>query len=266
MPPRILFLAPHPDDELVAATSSIVRARRAGAAVHVLYLTTGVPAPEQLWPWRNSSHAARVTARRSEALRVATDLELVPVGFSEWASRDLKSHLREALTWITQIMREQAIDTIWVPAWEGGHQDHDVANFLAARAADGRPVVEFAEYNRANGTDNWNSFAVPNGTETLRLLTEKEARAKRALLALYRSEKANLTGVKFEKESFRPLPAHDYASRPHPGPLSRERFHWVGRFVRHPRVDFDPTDRVIRTLAAFDADISDTPIRPMLQI
>ena len=250
---RILFLAPHPDDELVAAAVSMARTRAAGGAIHILFLTTGVPAPDQLWPWRRADHATRVTTRRSEALRVADALNSVPIGFSEWPSRSLKSHIEQALAWISQCIREYAIEAIWVPAWEGGHQDHDVANFLASHAANGRPVIEFAEYNWAHGSSHWHRFAVPNGTETVLRLTGDEIGAKKRLLAMYRSEKANLGGVRFDQEMFRPLPAHDYGARPHSGPLWRERFHWVGRLIRHPGVDFEPTDRVIETLAKFAA-------------
>src|SRR5690349_16650698 len=48
-PRRILVLAPHPDDEIVACGIAALRARAAGARVFVLYLTTGVPAREALW-------------------------------------------------------------------------------------------------------------------------------------------------------------------------------------------------------------------------
>ena len=50
-PRRALVLAPHPDDEIVACGITALRARQAGIRVLVLYLTTGVPAPEALWPW-----------------------------------------------------------------------------------------------------------------------------------------------------------------------------------------------------------------------
>ena len=43
-PRRILILAPHPDDEIVACGIAALRARAAGARVFVLYLTTGIPA------------------------------------------------------------------------------------------------------------------------------------------------------------------------------------------------------------------------------
>ena len=45
---RILILAPHPDDEIVACGIAAIRARAADADVAVLFLTTGVPEPAAL--------------------------------------------------------------------------------------------------------------------------------------------------------------------------------------------------------------------------
>ena len=149
------------------------------------------------------------------------------------------------------ILAERTIDTIWVPAWEGGHQDHDVANFLASRVAGGRPVIEFAEYNRGGGTVLWNRFAAPNGGEVEVRLDAGEIAVKRRLLTIYASEKANLAAARVERESSRPLPAYDYTKPPHAGRLLRERFHWVGRLFRHPRVDFEPSQNIYDALKRY---------------
>ena len=184
-----------------------------------LYLTSGVPGAEKMWRWDRPRRDAKVARRRAEAVKTASILGMEPVGFSDWPSRTLKSHLGEALDWINGTIGAHAIDALWVSAWEGGHQDHDVANFLAAHAADGKPVTEFAEYNRGGGRQQWQCFAAPNGGETVLRLRPKEAMEKRRLLAIYRSEGANLALVRCDVESARPLPAHDYSRPPHEGKL-----------------------------------------------
>lgn len=248
---RVLLLIPHPDDEVVGAAAAIARRRAEGDRFFGLYLTDGIPAPEQLWRWDRPSRAARVERRRREAHEAAAILGIEPVAFLGFPSRALKAHLSEAAAAIVRTCAERAIDAVWVLAWEGGHQDHDVANFLAAKAAGGRPVTEFAEYNRGAGAVRWNRFAAPNGGETELRLTPEEIAAKRRLVAIYGSESANLAGVRFEVESHRPLPAHDYAKPPHDGMLLRERFHWVGRLFRHPRVDFEPSQAVYDALKRY---------------
>ena len=184
---------------------------------------------------------------------MAAALGVEPVGFSDWPSRTLKAHLAEALAWIGQVAAKHAIDTFWVSAWEGGHQDHDTANFLAAKAAAGRPVFEFAEYGLSDGRRRWQSFARASGGETLVRLSPDEARAKRELLATYRSERSTLRAVRVARECFRPLPVHDYSRPPNSGALWRDHFHWVRFIVAHPSIDFEPSAEVYGTLAAFEA-------------
>ncbi len=248
---RILLLIPHPDDEVVGAAASIARRRKAGDQFFGLYLTDGIPAAAQLWRWERWRRGARAQRRRDEARAAAALLGIVPLDFLGWPSRTLKSHVDDAAALVAGILERRAIDAIWVPAWEGGHQDHDVANFLAARVAGGRPVIEFAEYNRGGGAVRWNRFAIANGSETELRLSPEEIAAKRRLLTLYRSERSNLAPVRVAVESQRPLPAHDYGRAPHDGPLLRERFHWVGRLFRHPRVDFEPSQAIYDTLRRY---------------
>src|SRR5258708_37429598 len=77
-PRRVLILAPHPDDEIAACGIAAMRARREGAQISVVFLTTGVPPGEMLWPWQRARSAARVACRRSEAERAAAALRLAP--------------------------------------------------------------------------------------------------------------------------------------------------------------------------------------------
>lgn len=246
---RPLILIPHPDDEVVGCAIAIARARAAGAAIFGLYLTTGVPAPERVWPWRRAGYAALVARRRGEAKRAAAALGIVPAGYLEWPSRTLKSYLDEAAAAISRTMSERGIDEIWAPAWEGGHQDHDVANFLAARFVGRVPVREFAEYNFAGGRVRSQIFPQTNGTEEVLTLTTEETRFKAELLAIYRSERMNLRYVGLERESLRPLARYDYRAAPHPGRLFCERFQWVP--IRHPSVDFEPSEAVRTALGAW---------------
>jgi len=71
---RLLLFAPHPDDESLACSVPLQRAARAGAAVHVVYVTDGDDNP---WPQRVLERKWRLNAtdrrrwgrlRRTEAL------------------------------------------------------------------------------------------------------------------------------------------------------------------------------------------------------
>ena len=239
---RILVLAPHPDDEVVACGIAALRARAAGGRVFVLYLTTGVPGDA-------GGYAARVERRRAETAAAAALLGLEPAGLRTTPARRLRLELDSAAAGVAAAIAACAAEALWVPAFEGGHQDHDAANALAAVFAGRLPVWEFAAYNRAGGHTRTNHFAGRRGDEVAITASPAEAAAKRRALAGYRSERANLRCFGADVEAARPLGAYDYAAPPHPGQLFRERFHWVP--FRHPRVDFATSAEIYRDIGGW---------------
>lgn len=245
---RILILIPHPDDEVVGCCAAIARARGQGAEVFGAYLTTGVPAAVRLWPWQRGRHAARVARRREEARRAAEFLGLQPVSFSEVPSRELRNHMASARESLRALIGRHAADVLWAPAYEGGHPDHDVANFLASTLREEAQVWEFSEYNFAGGKVRSQEFPAPQGAEQRIVLTAEEQAAKRRALGIYSSEKGNLSYVRTEQEVFRPLARYSYSRPPHPGKLFYQRFQWV---PYHPRVNYTRPEDVCRALVEF---------------
>lgn len=249
---RILVLSPHPDDEVVGCAAAIGRARAAGARAAVLHLSDGVPPRETQWPWRRAGHSARVAKRRAEAEAAAEALGIRLIGILDGGSRTLRRRLLAAFATVRAAVAEGDADAVWVPAWEGAHADHDAANALGAalrRVAPDLAVWEYAAYNNAGGRTNSQRFPAGVGAETTIDLTPAEAAAKAELLRGYGSEAANLRHIGVARESFRPLPDHDYTRPPHAGRLFYERFHWVP--FRHPRIDFTRSAEVSAAIAAF---------------
>ncbi|CAA6606223.1 conserved hypothetical protein [Rhodospirillaceae bacterium LM-1] len=237
----ILVLAPHPDDEVVGAAIAMKRAIAQGACLSVLFLTTGIA--QEAWFWERNAYRGKVAKRMDEARQVADAGGFKIAGSLDIPSRRLIEHLDEARQAIERLKAQQ----LWVPAYEGGHQDHDVANALAQTLRDRFEILEFAEYNFANKQVNSNQF--PDGAGNVLDLSPEDDVFKRALLGLYASERANLDYVSCRHEAMRPLPAHDYARPPHQGRLFRERFHWVP--FRHPRIDWRSQAEINGRLSAF---------------
>jgi LmbE family N-acetylglucosaminyl deacetylase len=248
---RVLILAPHPDDEIVACGIAARRAVAEGARIFVQYLTTGVPPRELLWPWQHSDYDTRVARRRDEALAAIMLLRFQALGFLDIPSRRLIPHLDEAARALEQLLGETQATELWVTAFEGAHQDHDAANALAAAMRDRLPVWEFAAYNFAGGRVWSNRFPDARGGAVELRLSRDEAALKRRALALYSSERGNLAHIRTDEETYRPLPRHDYSVPPHAGRLFRERFHLVP--FRHPRIDFTPSAEVYRALGEWSA-------------
>jgi LmbE family N-acetylglucosaminyl deacetylase len=259
---HVLLLAPHPDDEVVGCCAAIGRARAAGAQVAVLYLTTGLPDQAEAWPWRRGTrHQDRVDRRRAEALEVAAALGVRPVGFRTWPSRTLRHHIAEARAAVRWAMAAARADRLWAPAYEGGHQDHDVANFIASTFASRVPVVEYATYNFQGRRARSNEFAVEGGDAWTLRLAPDEVRRKHAMLAEYGSERGNLRHIRLTEEQLRWLHPYDYTRPPHEGRLFYERFQWIP--LRHPRVDATRGWQVCAALAAARAEPAEDVLLPL---
>jgi LmbE family N-acetylglucosaminyl deacetylase len=246
---RILVLVPHPDDEVVGAALAIRRAAAGGSAITLLDLTHGCPA--------HAASAARIARRRGEAVNAASALGVARIPDDGLPARALRHSLAAAFRRVLAAIDAHAIDTLWAPAYEGAHPDHDCTNALAFAAARARPGVsawEFAEYNNAGGVRRANTFPDRRGGE-IEIAVDadgEDAKWKAALLGLYPSERFNLRNVGGNgaaREAFRPLPAHDYARPPHAGRLFYARFHWVP--IRVKQIDFTTSGEVSAAIGAF---------------
>ncbi len=232
---RVLVLVPHPDDEVVGTATALARLRQRGGEAFALYLTSGVPAAAGSWLGGRLKYPRSVARRWNEALNVSEGLGLRFAARQQIPSRMLKTHLESSISFAHETAENVEADCIWVPAYEGGHQDHDVTNFVGACLAESFEVWEFAEYNFANARVQSQTFIENNGSESVLNLDANEQASKRELLGRYASEQKNLGYVEMEREAFRPLADYDYTRAPHTGKMFYQRFQWV---PYHPRIDY----------------------------
>jgi LmbE family N-acetylglucosaminyl deacetylase len=238
---RILVLAAHPDDEVVACAAAVGRAQAKGAEIFVLFLTHGCIAQNVMWPWQRRRYERHVARRRAESEAAAKLLNITPLGWSLRPARHLWRELSAVYNEALTAADQNKIDQIWVPAYEGGNADHDALNAAGSLLRVRFNVLEFSEYNYSGRKTRSQQFPHPNASEQTITLTPAETEKKEAALALYKSEQGNLGYVKTRRECWRPLAAYDYSRPPHAGKLWYARFQWVP--FRHPRVDFtDPAD------------------------
>ncbi len=246
---RILILVPHPDDEVVACCAAIGRAQAAGATVFASYLTHGCYDKSLAWPWQRKTHVLRLRRRHQEARQVAVKLGIQPLTWSKRPSRQLWAELPQALEEIQEALEQLEIDQVWVPAYEGGHPDHDALNALGAYLSAMLSVIEFAEYNFMHGTVQNNRFPYPTSDTVVLDLTPDERELKQACLQLYASESRNLRHVPSLRESYRPIMAYDYRQPPHPGLLWYRRFQWVP--FHHPDINRVTAAQVTNAILSF---------------
>lgn len=114
---RLLVLAPHPDDEVIGPGGTLIRARRGGAAVHVVYMTSGT--------------AEEADERRREAERLCSRLGFT-ADYLEQAPHAIDASAVAAR--LSEIARAFRPDALLLPFVLDDHEDHGRASEAATLA------------------------------------------------------------------------------------------------------------------------------------
>ncbi|MEC8265406.1 MAG: PIG-L family deacetylase [Pseudomonadota bacterium] len=241
---NILLVVPHPDDEIVGLFTIIKRILRK-EKIFIFFLTNGVIDKKSLWFWERKTHEEKIKIRISEMKKSLNTLGIKKYFLQNISTRMLKENIEITFEKISEIKKKYKIDTIFCPAYEGGHQDHDVANFICSRFKNKCKVYEFAEYNFFDNRIRSNNFFIPSKKDNIIFLTNTEKKEKKRTLEIYKSESSNLNYISFEKESYRELYEYDYKLPPHRGTLFYRRFSF---FSWHPKVDSDKPKQICKIL------------------
>ncbi len=198
-----------------------------------------------VWVTRGGLHGDR---REAESRR-AMDLIGVPpqdLFFLRLPDGRVLDYMDDIVARLARLFRELKPASVFVPAYEGGHPDHDAVQLAAAAAIARNPhphpvLHEFPLYNRAGaGLLKVGEF-IPGTTAIERTPMKLADRLlKRKLVVLFASQRAilwPLTGIKggpmmvhMKGEPYRRVPLdRDYTVRPHPGRLAYE-YYAPGRF------------------------------------
>ncbi len=242
---KILFLIPHPDDEIVGACKIIKNFQNKKKKIFILFLTNGVIDKNTMWSWDRKKYDHSLNTRLNEMRKSMNELGVKDYFVQNIPSRNLKNNISTTFKKIKKIIEKNLIDTIFCPSYEGGHQDHDVANFICSRLKNLCKTFEFAEYNYFGKKINSNSFFDNCKKTEILKLNENDKKFKKKCLRIYKSEKKNLNYVSIANEVYRELPEHDYKKPPHIGILFYRRF---SLFSWHPRVDQNTPEEVCQKI------------------
>ncbi len=233
---NLLFIIPHPDDEIVGTCAIIKRFIKQNKNIYLFFLTNGVVPQSSLMFWQKKQHSYMKKIRIFEMKSCIKELGVKGYFYQDIPTRTLKNRIYETFLKIKKIIKSKNIDALFCPAYEGGHQDHDVSNFICSKLKRFCKIFEFSEYNFFDNKINCNLFFDKKVKPKIYFLTNEEKKFKKKCLKIYNSEKNNLNYINVEKESFRPLQRYNYCNPPHSGILFYRRFRF---FSWHPRVDGD---------------------------
>lgn len=228
---RTLVMVAHADDEAVACGALLQRMREPA----VVICTDGAPRDAYFWQaYGSRDEYARVRARESRRALQAVGVHEVHL-LPEWeadgvlADQELFRRIPLAMRDLRSVAQRIAPEAILTLAYEGGHPDHDVCNFLGRQLAEEIqiPVWEAPVYHRA-GSDQmtFQQFLFPTGEEVQLEISGEELARKRTMQAAYVSQRDVLTTFQPDLEMVRPMADYDYVQPPHEGTLNYEAWGW----------------------------------------
>ena len=234
-----LFLFAHHDDEIFIATTLQSLAGRGDVSV--------------AWVTRGGLHGGM---REAESRRAMDILGVHPqrLHFFRLPDGRVLDYTGEVINRLTRLIEKLKPASVFVPAFEGGHPDHDAVQLAATEAIRrsvfesssddrGPKLYEFPLYSRRATRFLSVGEFIPQATPTLRTTVKLRDRLiRRELMMTFRSQRLilwPLSGLKggpmmmhLRGEPYRRVPVgRDYTVRPHPGRLAYE-FYTPVRFAR----------------------------------
>jgi len=266
-----LVLVAHPDDETGGCAALLQRVREPV----VVFATNGAPDDEFFWG-RYGSREAYGRIRRGEAQRALSAMGIRAIHFLEdhapppasFCDQQLHKSLPAAVMAVLKLVEHHRPDAILVPAYEGGHPDHDTCSFIGSVVGmlASLPVWEMPLYHRsARGELVCQEFHSRNHTEVTLRLTAADLMNRGSLISNYVSQTDLGQFLTSRAECFRPQPRYDYTKPPHEGRLNYEAWEWpisaadVCRCFRQCAVAFG-CDRILHETPSNGTDIA-FPVR-----
>ncbi len=225
---RYLFIFAHPDDEVFIA-GTMKQLITMGHEVYGVWVTSGEARGGRELRERELGAAIRIIGLKLERTRL---LRL--------PNRGLLPILGKAVDAVSDLFEQVVPDRVLVTAYEGGHIDHDVVNFIAHEAAKrtnlAADLLEFPLYNR-NGPAylmGWKINRFPGKSETVYYnpLTDEAIDVKHQVMRIYASQWKDMAPFRLAMprfrlkrygEPYRPLSlGRDYTLPPHRGRLNYE--------------------------------------------
>ena len=133
----VILFSPHEDDEVLACGGTIIKRRREGNEIYIIFLTDGRNSYKTVLNIEENPTPKEVKMlRRKEAKEVAKILGVKAenVFFLDFEDGALKDNTFEACTFIKKILTQLKATEIFVPHKEDMHKDHSSTNTIVLSA------------------------------------------------------------------------------------------------------------------------------------
>ncbi len=250
---RLAIVAPHPDDEVIGASSLLALREK----VFVIYVTQGAPGlgnkrdvhaadrfkalesadlrkqinGSLFQAIHNPGSYAKIRRRETEQVLRFCEIPLRNAFWLDFCDQRTSYELDRIAAEIGRVLSRIQPDAILAPPYEGGHPDHDatalaVATVCTQKASCRR--LEMLAYHNREGRLESDCFltAATEVPERRAVLNDEERSRKARLLAIYASQQKVLRNFAINEERFRVAPDYDFLKPPHSGQLYYDLFNW----------------------------------------
>ena len=126
-----IVFSPHPDDETLGCGGTIIRKKRTGADLKIIFMADGCRSHRHLIPENKLK-----SIRKNEALAASQKLgvEKNDVIFLEYKDNKLVENQNSATFKVLEILKRQEPEEIFVPYYREKHPDHSATNRIVISA------------------------------------------------------------------------------------------------------------------------------------
>jgi LmbE family N-acetylglucosaminyl deacetylase len=143
---KVVVLAPHMDDETIGCGGAIARHVRAGASVHVVFLTDGRAGSSELSTLSGAARRVKeielMRVRKEEATAALRTLGVPNMVFLDVEDGTLESSMQASSLRLREILERIRPAIVYVPCFLEEHPDHRAASRLLLEATRGS-TLEF---------------------------------------------------------------------------------------------------------------------------
>lgn len=190
---RILILAPHMDDEILACGGAMLMHTQK-ANIHCLFATDGAASPAPLLPWMGTADAGIANQRRREAIAVAGKIGIPEsnLTFLDLPDGRLSSRRSQLAAALEDVLGATRPEFVFAPFRYDVHPDHTALNKVARavlRTMEAAPaMLEYFVYHRLRFVPGRDVRKALDRSLLVTLDTSTVAAAKREALDCYRSQ------------------------------------------------------------------------------
>ena len=108
---KVLFVIPHPDDEIVGSCI-LIKDFLKKKKVYIVFLTNGVISPNMNWFWNRKNYKKEVSIRYQEMLKSLANLDVNDFFLQDIPTRTLKSNIDKSYIYLKLDSKYNLIDLI----------------------------------------------------------------------------------------------------------------------------------------------------------